>query len=151
MSTRTVATNVTVEPNYFKDAEEILELNDRAETDVTITAWDKSLRIRALSFADMEWINQQATNKETGKLDHAEWTYLTLHKGVIRPLINTTQARKLGEKNGTAVNELAENIWQLSRVSKKAFDEYIEKLQDLSQEEKIDEEQEEKRKKAGKK
>jgi hypothetical protein len=135
----------TTDPDYFTNLDEIIRVDDRIETDVVIPAWGgKAIRIRALSFQDMEWINREST-QEDGKLNHLSWVFNTIHKGVIRPLINAHQAKQLGEKNGAALNELAENIWEISRVSKKVFDEYIQKLQELSEEEEKDEKEEEKR------
>lgn len=111
--------------DYYDSAKEISLEDDRVETDIHINGWGKKLRIRALSFAQMELINKKATNKETGNLDHAEWVYNTLQQGIVRPLFTYNSAKELADNNGSIVRELADEIWNLGRISKKMWDAYI--------------------------
>ena len=112
------------EVEYFDTAKEITLEDDRVETDIHVSGWGKKLRIRALSFAQMEIINKKATDKD-GKLDHAEWVYHTIKEGVVRPGFSYNQARELSDNNGEFVRELADEIWNLGRISKKMWDAYI--------------------------
>lgn len=110
---------------YFDNAREVTLEDDRIETDIHIQGWGKKMRIRALSFAQMEVINKKAIDKETGKLDHVEWVYHTIKEGVVRPLFTYNNAMELADNNGEFVRELADEIWQLGRISKKMWDTYI--------------------------
>lgn len=109
---------------YFETAKDITLEDDRIETDIHVTGWNRKLRIRALSFASMELINKNATDKD-GKLDHAEWCYRTIQYGVTRPLFTYNAARELADNNGEFVRELADEIWNLGRISKRMWDAYI--------------------------
>lgn len=111
--------------DYFESAKEVSLEDDRIETDIHISGWAKKMRIRALSFAQMELINKKATHKETGNLDHAEWVYNTIQQGVVRPLFTYNSARELADNNGAFVRELADEIWNLGRISKRMWDAYI--------------------------
>ncbi len=109
---------------YFSSAAEIAKQDDRVETDIEIQGWGKKLRIRALSFAQMEKINKLATDKD-GVLDHAQWVYHTLVEGIVIPHLNIIQARDLADNNGTIIRELADEIWELGRISKRAWDQFM--------------------------
>ncbi len=109
---------------YFDNAKAVTLEDDRIETDIHVQGWGKKLRIRALSFAQMESINKKALDKD-GKLDHAEWTYNTIKEGVTRPAFSYNAARELADNNGEFVRQLADEIWQLGRISKKMWDAYI--------------------------
>lgn len=111
--------------DYFDSAKEVSLEDDRIETDIHVSGWGKKMRIRALSFAQMELINKKATHKETGNLDHAEWVYHTIQQGVVRPLFTYNSARELADNNGAFVRELADEIWNLGRISKRMWDTYI--------------------------
>lgn len=110
---------------YFDTAKEVSLEDDRIETDILVQGWGKKMRIRALSFAQMEQINKKATHKETGALDHAEWVYNTIKEGVVRPLFTYNSAKELADNNGSFVRELADEIWNLGRISKRMWDAYI--------------------------
>lgn len=110
--------------DYFDSAKEILLEDDRIETDIHVQGWGKKLRIRALSFGQMELINKKSTNKD-GVLDHAEWVYNTIQHGVTRPAFTYNSAKELCDNNGEFVRELADEIWQLGRISKRMWDTYI--------------------------
>jgi hypothetical protein len=43
--------------------------------------------------------------------------------------MNSAQAKKLLDANGEVVRELAENIWTLGKISKDAFEKYLETLE----------------------
>lgn len=116
---------------YYSTIEEFITETDLIETDVYISGWNKKFRITALSFGKQEDINKKATDKETNQLDHTEWVLWTLVHGVVRPKLNYAQAKQLMDKNGQFINSLADEIWNIGRVSKKAFDEYIQKLSEL--------------------
>ena len=109
---------------YFESAKDVTLEDDRVETDILVQGWGKKLRIRALSFAQMELINAKATNKD-GNLDHAEWVYWTIKEGVIRPLFTYNAARELADNNGEFVRALADEIWQVGRISKRVWDSYL--------------------------
>ncbi len=123
----------TNDVEYFDSAKEVSLEDDRVETDIHVIGWSKKFRIRALSFEQMERINKLATIQETdkdkgriaGKLDQAEWVYWTIKEGVVRPFFSIAQARELSENNGSFVRELAEEIWNLGRISKRQWDAYI--------------------------
>lgn len=109
---------------YFETAREVSLEDDRIETDIHVQGWGKKMRIRALSFAQMETINKKATDKD-GKLDHAEWVYHTIKEGVTRPLFTYITAKELADNNGEFVRSLADEIWQLGRISKRMWDAYL--------------------------
>jgi hypothetical protein len=124
------------EIEYFDSAKEVTLEDDRIETDIHIQGWGKKMRIRALSFSQMESINKKAADKDTGKLDHAEWVYNTIKEGVVRPLFTYNSAKELADNNGEFVRELADEIWQLGRISKRMWDTYILEQKRLSELEK---------------
>jgi hypothetical protein len=111
--------------DYFDSAQQVTLEDDRIETDIHIGGWNKKLRIRALSFAQMELINKKSTDVKTGTLDHAEWVYNTIKEGVVRPLFKYNDAKELSDNNGEFVRELADEIWNLGRISKRMWDAYI--------------------------
>jgi hypothetical protein len=121
------------EIEYFNNAQEIAQEQDRIELDVHPLGWSKKLRIRALSFEQMEKINKMAayieTNKKenivAGELNHSEWVYWTLKEGIVRPMMTISQARMLADNNGEFVRELADEIWNLGRISQRMWDAYI--------------------------
>src|SRR5688572_22227551 len=104
------------EVEYFENAKEVTLEDDRIETDIHIQGWGRKMRIRALSFGQMEIINKKATDAKTGKLDHAEWVYNTIKEGVVRPFFSYNAAKELADNNGEFVRELADEIWQLGRI-----------------------------------
>lgn len=116
---------------YFETARDITLEDDKIETDIHIIGWSKKLRIRALTFHQMERINQRAIDAN-GKLDQAEWVFHTIHEGVTRPIITYAQAKELGENNGHFVRELADEIWGLGRISKTMWDSYISEQKKLA-------------------
>lgn len=109
---------------YYTSSREILIEDDRVEVDVLITGWEKKLRIRALTFQQMERIESKAT-KPDGTLDHELWVYHTIHEGVIIPVFSLAQANELANNNGNFVRELADEIWELGRISRKQWDDYM--------------------------
>lgn len=118
---------------YYNSIDELLAEEDIVETDVKIIGWKGKLRIRALTFGQMEKINQQATAKKdddtkgikAGELDSTEFVFWTLVEGVVRPKMNITMARKFIDNNGTFVKELSDEIWNIGRLSKRLFDAYV--------------------------
>jgi hypothetical protein len=125
---------------YYNEAEELLAESDIVEIDIRITGWSKKLRIRALTFGQMERINRMATVKQSderehkvaGELDNEEFVYWTIKEGVIRPRFTITQARKFIDNNGEFVRQLSDEIWNLGRISKRAWDAYIEEQKKLA-------------------
>lgn len=124
------------EVEYYNSIEELLAETDIVETDVHIPGWSRKFRIRGLDFGQQEDINEKATNKETSELDHKEWVLWTIVHGVVRPRLNYAQAKQLTTKNGQFLNALADEIWNIGRISKKAFDDYINRLNELNELEK---------------
>lgn len=122
--------------DYYDNAEDIFKESDLVETDVHVQGWNRKFRIRALSFKLQEEINQKATDKDSGELNHSEWVLWSIVHGVIRPRITYEQAKGFLEKNGTFVNNLADDIWAIGRISKSIFDDYIDNLKTLSELEK---------------
>ncbi len=120
---------------YFGNAKEIALEDDRIELDIHVIGWSKKFRIRALSFGQMEKITRNARD-EKGDIDNEKWVYWTLVEGIVRPNIRIKEAEELSENNGTFVRELADEIWQLGRISKKQWDEYIAEQLRLSEAEK---------------
>jgi hypothetical protein len=119
---------------HYTAAKEILLEDDRLEIDIKITGWSKMLRIRALTFGQMEKINKLSKDKDTGKLDSELWTYHTISEGVIIPYFTITMAKELADNNGAFVRELADEIWELGRISRVQWDKFIEqhtKLEEL--------------------
>lgn len=121
------------ELEYYTSAQEVVQEEDRVEIDIHIHGWSKKMRIRALSFEQMEVINRRSTVQVTdqekgliaGTLDHAEWVYNTIKEGVVIPRFTYTSAKALADNNGEFVRELADEIWQLGRISKKMWDTFI--------------------------
>jgi hypothetical protein len=111
---------------YYNSPAEILEEDDIIETDVKVLGWNKKFRIRALTFGQMNTINKNATNADTGALQQDEWAYWTIVEGVVRPKFKIAQARLLSSNNGEFVKNLADEIWGIGRISKKVWDEFIE-------------------------
>lgn len=128
------------ETEYYSEAEEVLGESDIVEIDVRITGWSKKFRIRALTFGQMERINRMSTIKQNderegrvaGELDNEEFVYQTIKEGVIRPHFTITQSRKFVDNNGEFVRQLSDEIWNLGRISKRAWDAYIEEQKKLA-------------------
>jgi hypothetical protein len=126
--------------DYYGSVAQIAQEEDRVETDIHLVGWTKKLRIRALSFDQMERINRNAkihvtdekTNRVAGEIDHAEFVYHTLVEGVVIPRMNYAQAKMLADNNGEIIRELADQIWDLGRVTKAAWDLFIEEQQRLA-------------------
>ena len=112
---------------YYDSVDDLLQDDSLLEVDLTIRGLKKRVRIRALTFIQMEKINQQSS--KNGEVDNIEFTVNTITEGLVRPKLNQAQARKLMEANGEVVRELAENIWTLGKVSKDVFDKYVEASQ----------------------
>lgn len=112
---------------YYDNVDDLLRDDSLLEVDLTIRGLQKRVRIRALSFAQMEKINQQS--QKNGEVDNSEFTVNTIAEGLVRPKMNTVQARKMLDANGEVVRELAENIWTLGKIGKDVFDKYVETLQ----------------------
>lgn len=125
---------------YFGSVQEIAQEDDRVETDVHIIGWEKKLRIRALSFEDMDKINRfskvrkkdEKEQREVGDLDQAEWTYWTLVYGVVIPRMTISQARLLADNNGDMVRQLTDEIWNLGRISKKLWNRFMDEQKKLA-------------------
>jgi len=111
---------------YYDNVDDLLSDDSLLEVDLVIKGLKKRLRIRALSYAQMEKIN--SLSQKSGETDTVEFTINTIVEGLIRPKMNSAQAKKLLDANGEVVRELAENIWTLGKVSKDAFDKYIQAL-----------------------
>jgi hypothetical protein len=112
---------------YYDSVDDLLSDDSILEVDLTIRGLNKRIRIRALTFAQMEKINQ--LSQKSGEVDNLEFTVNTIAEGVVRPKLNPIQARKLLDANGEVIREIAENIWTLGKISKDMFDKYVEKLQ----------------------
>lgn len=117
---------------YFNSAQDLLREDDRIETDITVPGWSKPLRIRALSFTAREKINQASTTPE-GR-DFSKYIVHTFVHGVVRPHFTLSDGDELLEHNADILEEVAEYIWQLGRLDKKIFDDYIAALKDLEHE-----------------
>jgi hypothetical protein len=121
---------------YYETADDLVVEDDIIETDIRVLGWNKKFRIRALNFGQMMKINKHATIRETnkelgvesGEIDNELWTYWTIVEGVTRPKFKIEQAKRLCDSNGEFVKILADEIWNIGRVSKKAWDEYIEEI-----------------------
>jgi len=130
----------TTSIDYYNAIEDFLAESDLVETDVHIQGLNGKFRISALTFGQQEEINQKSLRKVEDKdneakteINHQEWVIWTLVHGIVRPKVNYTQAKQLLSKNGQIINALADEIWNIGRIPKKAFDEYIEKLKELSE------------------
>jgi hypothetical protein len=115
--------------DYYEDVDDFLKDDQTIEVDVQLQGMNKRLRIRALSFAQMEKINK--LSQKDGVTDNGEFVLNTLIEGIVRPKFNSAQAKKLLDAHGETVKELAEHIWKLGRINKRTFDEYIKTLQEL--------------------
>lgn len=135
----------TASVDYYNAIEDFLAESDLVETDVYIQGLNGKFRISALTFGQQEEINQKCLRKiddsDKTELNHQEWVLWTLVHGVVRPKLNYTQAKQFISKNGQIVNALADEIWNIGRIPKKTFDEYISKLKELNElEQKAEEE-----------
>lgn len=135
----------TASVDYYNAIEDFLAESDLVETDVYIQGLNGKFRISALTFGQQEEINQKSLRKvddsDKTELNHQEWVLWTLVHGVVRPKLNYTQAKQFISKNGQVVNALADEIWNIGRIPKKTFDEYISKLKELNElEQKAEEE-----------
>lgn len=117
--------NLPEDVEYYTSADELTSEDDIIETDIKVVGWKKKFRIRALTFAQMEKINQSAED-EAGKLQHDLFVYHTIAEGVVRPKMKIDQVRRLADSNGAFVQELSDEIWRLGRVSKELWDKFIE-------------------------
>ena len=115
--------------NYYDDVDDFLKDDQTIEVDISAKGMSKRIRIRSLSFAQMEKVNK--LSQVDGKLDNSEFVINTIMEGVVRPKFNSAQAKRLLDAHGETVKEIAENIWQLGRISKKTFDEYLKTVQEL--------------------
>jgi hypothetical protein len=115
--------------DYYDDVDDFLKEDQTLEVDIKAKGMSKRIRIRALSFAQMEKINKLSTID--GKTDNSEFVINTIIEGVVRPKFNSAQAKRLLDAHGETVKEIAENIWQLGRISKATFEEYIKTVQEL--------------------
>lgn len=122
--------------SYYESPDELFAEDDIIETDVHILGWNRKLRIRALTFGQMAKINRNATAKKDdkdngiveGELQNDLWTYWTLVEGITRPRFKIEQAQRFADSNGEFVKSLADEIWNLGRISKKTWDAYIETI-----------------------
>lgn len=110
---------------YFSSPDEVLNQDDLIEADVRVLGWNKKFRIRALTFGQMDTINKNATDPDSGNLNMNEWAYWTITEGVVRPKFKINQARRLIDANGEYVRQLADQIWEIGRLSKTIWDEFI--------------------------
>jgi hypothetical protein len=115
---------------YYDDVDDFLKDDPTLEVDIKAKGMKKRLRIRALTFSQMERISKSSMIE--GKIDNVEFVLNTLVEGIVRPKFNTATARRLLDAHGETVKEIADSIWQLGRISKGAFDEYIKALQESS-------------------
>lgn len=115
--------------DYYEDVDDFLKDDQTIEIDVQLQGMEKRLRIRALSFAQMEKINK--LSQKDGVVDNSEFVLNTLVEGIVRPKFNAVHAKKLLDAHGETVKELAEHIWKLGRINKRTFDEYIKTLQEF--------------------
>lgn len=113
--------------DYYESVDDLLSDDTLLEVDLSIKGLKKRIRIRALSYSQMEKVNN--LSQKNGEVDPTEFTINTIVEGVIRPKMNSAQARKILDANGEVVRELAENIWTLGKISKDSFDRYVETLQ----------------------
>ena len=120
--------NLPEDTEYYESADDLILEDDLIETDIRILGWKRKFRIRALDFGQMDKINRESTDEETGLLQHDLFTYLTIVEGVTRPKIKLEQAKKLKKNNGALVQELSDTIWKMGRISKEAWDAYIAEL-----------------------
>lgn len=118
--------------DYYEDVNDFLKDDPTIETDVQITGTKKRLRIRALSFAQMEKINKASTQSD-GTIDNVLFVLNTIVEGVVRPKFNQAQAQSLMDAHGETVKTLAENIWQIGKISKGTFQTYIDSVQELKE------------------
>jgi len=109
---------------YYDSAREVSLEDDRLEIDIHVIGWGKKLRIRALTFEQMERIETKSTDAK-GKLSHELWVYNTIKEGVVRPAFTFAQSQELSENNGHFVRELADEIWELGRITRKQWDAYM--------------------------
>jgi len=116
--------------DYYDDVDDFMKDDQTIEVDISAKGMNKRIRIRSLSFAQMEKVNK--LSQVEGKLDNSEFVINTIIEGVVRPKFNSAQAKRLLDAHGETVKEIAENIWQLGRISKKTFEDYIKTVQDLS-------------------
>jgi hypothetical protein len=116
--------------DYYDDVDDFMKDDQTIEVDISSKGMKKRIRIRSLSFAQMEKVNK--LSQVDGKLDNSEFVINTIIEGVVRPKFNSAQAKRLLDAHGETVKEIAENIWQLGRISKKTFDEYIKTVQELN-------------------
>jgi hypothetical protein len=114
--------------DYYESIDELEQAASPNELDVVIRGLQKRVRIRALTFAQMEKINQLAT-KTGNEVDNTEFTLHTLVEGIVRPKLTISQARRLLDVNGEVVRELGEQIWTIGKISKGEFDKFVEALQ----------------------
>lgn len=112
-------------PEYYNSPTELLAEDDLVETDIKVGGWKKHFRIRALTFEQMDDINMKALDPKTNTLRQKEWVYWTIVHGVVRPAFKIEQARMLGASNGEFVKELADNIWEIGRLDKTVWDNFI--------------------------
>lgn len=115
---------------YYEDVDDFLKDDPTLEVDIKAKGMKKRLRIRALTFAQMERISKSSL--VDGKVDNVEFVLNTLVEGIVRPKFNTATARRLLDAHGETVKEIADSIWQLGRISRGAFEEYIKALQESS-------------------
>jgi hypothetical protein len=118
---------------YYESSDQLLEEDDLVEMDIRILGWSRKFRVRALTFRQMLKINVNATN-DKGVLEDDLFTYWTIAEGVIRPAFNFEKAKRLVDKNGEHVKELADQIWNIGRMNKKVFDAYIEEMKRATEE-----------------
>jgi hypothetical protein len=116
--------NLPDDVEYYDNADQLLTEDDIIETDVRILGWKRKFRIRALTFGQMDKINNAATDKD-GVLKQDLFVYWTIVEGVVRPKFKIDQAMRLKANNGALVQELSDNIWQMGRISKDAWDSFI--------------------------
>lgn len=118
---------------YYNDTQELLLEDDIPETDIHVIGWKKKFRIRGLTFGQMETINKNSIDTETGNLKSDEFVYWTIVEGVVRPKFNIIQARQLASKNGEFVRELSDHIWRFSKFSKHIFETYLKTQEEVAQ------------------
>ncbi len=118
--------NITYNPKdveYYESVDDLLADDQMLEVDVYVQGFKGKVRIRALTFGQMEAINKRALIN--GELDRVEFTLATLQEGIVRPRVTASSARKLLDYHGEVVRELSDQIWQLGRITKATFEAYL--------------------------
>lgn len=114
----------------YASVDDLLEVADLCEVDLTITRWKKSgaslrIRVRALDFDQQERIDRNCLVKIDDRVvrSEARFASLTLKEALIVPTLNDAQANAMRKHNPSIISAIVRFVWDvLSALDQETID-----------------------------